>query len=128
MVYNRLLCTDLYDVSVPHVLFFPAAIDLQEVGILLLRLEQILWRCISLTHLRLPLLLTIELLTTVAVYDKDDALFLGRISEKLAKVALNELLLVHFVDHFLECAVPYVFLRVENASEELEYGACQARV
>ena len=128
MVDCGLLRADLYDVSVPHVLLFPSTIDLQKVVILFLRLEQILWRRITLTCLGLALLLTIELLSTIAVNDKDDALLFCRITEKPAEVALDELLLVHFVDHFLERTISYVLLRVKDAGEELERRAGQARI
>ena len=103
----------LNDVSIADALFLPALVNFDEVFVLLLVLEDVdrfeLGReCLALIE---------ELAAAVAVNDQDHALLLGGAAEKLAEVALEQLLGAHRLQHALENLVAQVLLGVEDASE-----------
>lgn len=91
-------------------LVLPFLVKLEEEGVLALFLENI-DRWLGYARLVLRRLLPV----TVSVNDEDDAAFLASVADKLAEVALLELLLAHFLEDTSEVLIAEALLWIDHA-------------
>lgn len=97
----------------------PLLIDFHEVLVVSLLRKEVDHLVIALPRSWLAYL--VIWLAVVAVYYKNDTLFLGRITatEELSEVAADQVRFSLLVNYFLEGSIPYVLLLVKDAGEQL---------